>query len=74
MKTFQTEAEVAAGGVLVLRELPFAVGERVAVTVASRASYIEMRSYAERMAAHSAQFVEETGSHVADRLLRETEW
>ena len=74
MKTFQTEAEVAAGGMLVLRELPFATGERVAVTVAARPAFPAMRSYAEQMAAGSGQFVEETELHVNERLLRETEW
>jgi hypothetical protein len=74
MKTFQTEAEVAAGGVLVLQELPFAAGERVAVTIASPSLFSEMRGYAEKMAEASGELVEETQAHVAERLLRETEW
>ena len=74
MKTFQTEAEVAAGGTLVLHELPFAAGERVSVTIAAPAVFPTMRSYAEEMANASGQFVEETASHTTERLLRETEW
>jgi hypothetical protein len=74
MKTFQTEAEIAPGGVLVLHELPFEPGERVAVTIASPPPFSEMRAYAERMAASSGEFLKETASHISDRLLRETEW
>ena len=74
MKTFQTKAEIASGGSLVLHELPFAPGERVAVTIASPPPFSEMRTYAERMAASSDEFLKETGNHVADRLLRDTEW
>ena len=32
MKTFQTDAEIAAGGLLILRELPFAAGEPWVIT------------------------------------------
>jgi hypothetical protein len=74
MKTFQTDAEIAAGGLLILRELPFAAGERVAVTITSPAPQEAMRSYAERMAENSADFLRETQDHVTERLLRETEW
>jgi len=74
MKTFQTDAEIAAGGLLILRELPFAAGERVAVTITSAAPQEAMRSYAERMAENSADFLRETQDHVTERLLRETEW
>jgi hypothetical protein len=77
MKSFQTEAEIAPGGLLVLRELPFAAGERVAVTVASPGSFAEMRRYAEKMAEFSGEFVDGvggTGDHISERLLRETEW
>lgn len=74
MKTFQTEAEVAPGGVLVLRELPFASGERVAVTIAPCPVLPAMRAYAEQMSDASGQFVEETEPHVTERLLRETQW
>ncbi len=74
MKTFHTEAEVAPGGVVVLRELPFATGERVAVTVAPCAVFPAMRSYAEQMSHASGEFVEETEPHVTERLLREARW
>jgi hypothetical protein len=73
MKTFQTEVEIAPGGVLVLRELPFAAGERVAVTVASSPLFSEMRLYAERMAEASADLIE-THNQIAERLLEETVW
>ena len=74
MKTFQTEGEVTTGGTLVLRELPFAAGERVSVTIATPAVFPAMRSYAEQLAEASGQFVEESASHVTERLLRKTEW
>jgi hypothetical protein len=73
MKTFQTEADVAPGGVLFLRELPFVAGERVAVTISSRSVFCEMRSYAEQMAEASGEFIDESKDHIAERLLRETE-
>jgi hypothetical protein len=71
VKTFQTEAE---DGVLVLRQLPFAAGERVAVTIASPPTFQAMRAYAEGLADHSGEFAAETEPHVTERLLRETEW
>ena len=74
MKTFQTDAELSDGGMLVLHELPFAAGERVSVTIAAPSIFPAMRSYAERMADVSGQFIEETVPHVTERLLRETEW
>lgn len=74
MKTFQTEAEIAPGGVLVLRELPFVSGERVAISIAPCAVLPAMRAYAEQMSDASGQFVEETEPHVTERLLRETQW
>ena len=74
MKTFQAEAEVAAGATLALHEWPFAAGERVSGTIAAPAVFPAMRSYAEEMANASGQFVEETASHTTERLLRETEW
>jgi hypothetical protein len=74
VKTFQTEAEIAPGGLLVLRELPFSAGERVAVTIESPDVFSEMRTYAERMAANSADFTRESEAHISQRLLRETAW
>jgi hypothetical protein len=74
MKTFETEVEIGPGGLLVLRELPFAAGERVAVTVASPETFEKMREYAENMAEFSGEFAEGAGDHAAERLLRETEW
>ena len=74
MKLFQTEAQIAADGTLALHQLPFAPGERVAVTVASTNTFAEMRSYAERLAESSDQFIRETDIHVTERLLRETQW
>jgi hypothetical protein len=74
MKMFQIEAQIAADRTLVLHELPFAPGERVAVTVTPTNAFAEMRSYAERLAESSDQFIGETDSHVTERLLRETQW
>ncbi len=74
MKTFEIEAEVAAGGVLVLRELPFAAGERVAVTIAAPDTFSAMRTYADSMADESGQFLAEAEAHTTGRLLRETTW
>ena len=74
MKTYKTSAEITAGGTLVLRELPFQEGEQVSITIASPAAFSAMHSYAEKMAPYSGEFVSESGSHVAERLLRETEW
>jgi hypothetical protein len=74
MKTFQTEAEIAPGGELVLHDLPFAAGERVAVTIAAHSKFQAMRDYAEQMAGQSGEFVEETEAHVIERLLQDTEW
>jgi len=74
MKTFQTETEIAAGGLLILHDLPFPPGERVAVTIASPTLFTEMREYAERMASGSEEFVEESENHTVERLLRDTEW
>jgi hypothetical protein len=74
MKTFQLETEIAPDAVLILHELPFAPGERVAVAVSSPSAFSEMRSYAERLGAASGEFVKETDDHVTERLLRETAW
>lgn len=34
----------------------------------------EMQDYAEALADHSAEFVEETDTHTVERLLRDTKW
>ena len=34
----------------------------------------EMRNYAQKHGANSEEFVKETRAHVAERLLRETQW
>ena len=74
MNTFHTVAEVAPGGVLILENLPFSPGERVAVTIAQNQAYPAMRAYAEQLAEASADIVNETDRHITERLLRETEW
>jgi hypothetical protein len=74
MNTFQIEAEVAPGGVLILEHLPFLPGERVAVTIAQTPVFPAMRAYAEQLADYSAEIVNETDRHITERLLRETAW
>lgn len=34
----------------------------------------EIRRYVDEMASHSGEFVQETQKHVAEKLLKETEW
>jgi hypothetical protein len=74
MKMFQTEACITANGTLEINKLPFAPGERVAITVMPADAFPEMRSYAERLAEASSEFIDETDAHVTERLLRETSW
>lgn len=74
MKTVKTEAEISRGGTLVLERLPFAEGERVLVTIVTPSAASEMRAYAEKMAPLSGEFVAEFDEHIAERLLRETQW
>jgi hypothetical protein len=48
------QSEVASNGVLVLRDLPFAAGERVAVRSASLPQFQAMRADTEQVAAQSS--------------------